>query len=315
MIPRSRRYAIGGAGLAVVLAAGLAFWSFRPSTVDGRGAGRGQSSSDAPGGTAWVPPGGSPSASVSASAPGPVAGSAVPAGSWWRPRAGLTWQWQLSGPLDRGVSAEVYDVDAVNTSAEDVAALHAAGRKVICYVDAGSYEPGRPDAGRFPAAVLGKELDGWPGERWLDVRRWDVLEPILAARFDTCRQKGFDAVEPDNVDGYQNESGFPLTASDQLVFNKRLADLAHKRGLAVGLKNDIDQVAELQPHFDFAVNEECMQYDECDPLRAFVAAGKPVFHVEYDENLLAQVCASPSTAGFSSLIKNLDLDAWRVTCP
>ena len=61
--------------------------------------------------------------------------------------------------------------------------------------------------------MLGKELDGWPGERWLDVRRWDVLEPILAARFDVCRQKGFDAVEPDNVDGYANESGFPLTAS------------------------------------------------------------------------------------------------------
>jgi glycosyl hydrolase family 114 len=313
VIPRSRRYAIGGAGLAVVLAAGLAFWSFRPSTVDGRGAGRGQSSSDAPGGTAWVPPGGSPSASVSASAPGPVAGSAVPAGSWWRPRAGLTWQWQLSGPLDRGVSAEVYDVDAVNTSAEDVAALHAAGRKVICYVDAGSYEPGRPDAGRFPAAVLGKELDGWPGERWLDVRRWDVLEPILAARFDTCRQKGFDAVEPDNVDGYQNESGFPLTASDQLVFNKRLADLAHKRGLAVGLKNDIDQVAELQPHFDFAVNEECMQYDECDPLRAFVAAGKPVFHVEYAQES-GGFCPRAKALGFSSMRKRLDLDAWRESC-
>ena len=313
MTPRSRWYAIGGAGLAVVLAAGLALWSFRSSTVDGRRAGPGDSSSDGPGGTAWLPPGASSAPAV----PGPVPGSsATAAGStagWWRPRAGLTWQWQLSGPLDSGVDAQVYDIDAVNSTAADVEALHAAGRKVICYVDAGSYEPGRPDSGKFPAGVLGTEMDGWPGERWLDVRRWDVLEPILAARFDTCRQKGFDAVEPDNVDGYQNESGFPLTASDQLVFNKRLADLAHRRGLAVGLKNDIDQVAELQPHFDFAVNEECMQYDECDALRAFVVAGKPVFHVEYQQES-GGFCPRAKALGFSSMRKRIDLDSWRESC-
>jgi hypothetical protein len=306
--PRARWYAIGGAALAVVLAAGLSLWSFRSSTVDGRRPGRGPSSSDGPGGVALVPPDAS-----SPTVPGPGPGSAAAAGGWWRPRAGLTWQWQLSGPLDRGVEAQVYDIDAVTSSAADVAALHAAGRRVICYVDAGSYEPGRPDSARFPAAVLGKEMDGWPGERWLDVRRWDVLEPILAGRFDVCRQKGFDAVEPDNVDGYQNESGFPLTASDQLVFNKRLADLAHRRGLAVGLKNDLDQVAELQPHFDFAVNEECMQYDECDALRAFVAAGKPVFHVEYEQES-GGFCPRAKALGFSSMRKRTDLDAWRETC-
>ena len=108
-----------------------------------------------------------------------------------------------------------------------MAALKAAGRRVICYVNAGAFEEWRPDAKRFPKAVLGKDLDGWPGERWLDIRQWGKLEPILAARFDTCRAKGFDAVEPDNVDGYANDSGFPLTAADQLTFNRRVADLAH----------------------------------------------------------------------------------------
>jgi hypothetical protein len=307
--PRPRWYAIGGAGLAVVLAAGLALWSSRSSTVDGGGPSPGQSSSDGPGGTAWLPPGASPPAASS----GPAAGSAVAAGGWWKPRAGLTWQWQLSGPLDRGIDAQVYDIDAVTASAEDVAALHSAGRKVICYVAVGSHEPGRPDSGRFPAEVLGRPMDGWPDERWLDVRRWDVLEPIMAARFDVCRQKGFDAVEPDNVDGYQNETGFPLTASDQLVFNKRIADLAHRRGLAVGLKNDLDQAAELEPHFDFAVNEECMQYDECEVLRVFVAAGKPVFHVEYEQES-GGFCPRARALGFSSMRKRMDLDAWRETC-
>ena len=105
--------------------------------------------------------------------------------------------------------------------------------------------------------------NGWPGERWLDIRRLSVLEPLMATRFDMCRDKGFDAVEPDNMDGYRNSTGFPLTAHDQLAYNRLIAELAHERGLAVGLKNDLDQIPELVGDFDFAVNEECAEYDEC----------------------------------------------------
>jgi hypothetical protein len=241
-------------------------------------------------------------------------GRTAPAsGRWWRPTAGMTWQWQLSGKLDRGVDAQVYDVDAVETSAEDVAALHAAGRWVVCYVNAGAYEKGRPDAGNFPAAVIGKDLDDWPEERWLDIRRWDVLEPIMKARFQMCRDKGFDAVEPDNIDGFVNKSGFALSATDQLAYNRRLADLAHGLGLAIGLKNDVGQSATLEPVFDFAVNEECMQYDECDELRVFIAAGKPVFHVEYKADT-SRFCPKARELGLSSLRKNRELDAWREAC-
>jgi hypothetical protein len=259
--------------------------------------------------------------SVSPSSPAPAAPSLSPSSSsspasssgWWRPRAGLTWQWQLTGTIDTSVRVDVFDLDAVTTPAATVAGLRAAGRRIICYVNAGAFEDFRPDASRFPAAVLGKPLDGWPGERWLDVRRWDLLEPILTARFETCRSKGFDAVEPDNVDGYANESGFPLTAADQLTFNRRLAALAHRLNLGVGLKNDLEQAAELAPAFDFAVNEECARYRECERLRVFVAAGKPVFHVEYD---LApdQFCPGVRALGFSSMRKKLDLDAWRQPC-
>ena len=287
---RSRWLLLGGAALVVVLAAGIALWSFRSSRTDDDDAG--------------APPPLSPST---------VDASPVAAGAWWRPRAGLTWQWQLSGKLDRSVDAQVYDVDGQDTSAADVAALKAAGRRTICYVNAGAWEKWRPDAGKFPQAVLGKELDGWPGERWLDIRQWKILEPILAARFDTCRAKGFDAVEPDNVDGYANKSGFPLKAADQLTFNRRLADLAHRRGLAVGLKNDVEQAAELAPQFDFAVNEECAQYDECDKLAVFVKAGKPVFHVEYEKES-GRFCPESRRLGFSSMRKKPELDAWRETC-
>lgn len=89
------------------------------------------------------------------------------------------------------------------------------------------------------------EGNGWEGERWLDVRRLAELEPLIGKRFDMCREKGFDAVEPDNMDGYRNKSGFPLTAEDQLKYNRLIAKLAHDRGLSVGLKNDLDQIPQL----------------------------------------------------------------------
>jgi hypothetical protein len=211
----------------------------------------------------------------------------------------LTWQWQLSGRIDLDVPADVYDLDHQSTTAGQVAALHRAGRRVICYVNAGAYERWRPDAGAFPDHVLGEPLDGWPDERWLDVRRWDVIGPLLDARVRGCRGKGFDAVEADNLDGYTADSGFPLSADDQLTFNRRVAGLVHRHGLAVGLKNDLDQVGALVPYFDFAVNEQCAEHDECAALTPFIQAGKAVFHAEYDVPT-GQFC--PVTGG------------WRETC-
>jgi hypothetical protein len=232
------------------------------------------------------------------------------AAGWWRPAAGLTWQVQFAGRLDTTVAAQVYDIDGADSTRAQVAALHKAGRRVVCYVNAGAYEDWRADAARFPAAVRGKALSGWPGERWLDVRRWDVLRPILAARLADCRAKGFDAVDPDNMDGYRNDSGFALSAADQLRFNRRVADLAHSMGLAVGLKNDLDQVTALQPYFDFAVNEQCAQYRECGRLAPFTANAKPVFHVEYG----AAHCPAAATLRFSSIRKRMALDAFRAPC-
>jgi len=312
-LPPRRSLVLGAAAVAVVLASGVGVWVLRPVAHDAPPAAAPSAPPPESGGSAYLPAPGTPSAAMG---PGSASATADPgrvAGTRWRPAAGLTWQWQLSGALDTSVDAQVYDVDAVETKAAQVAALHAAGRKVICYVNAGAFEEWRPDAAKFPAAVLGRPLDGWPGERWLDIRRWDALEPILAARFQTCKDKGFDAVEPDNVDGYANNSGFPLTAADQLAYNRRLADLAHGKGLAVGLKNDVEQAAALQPAFDFAVNEECMAYDECGALSVFVAAGKPVFHVEYGTET-ARFCPRVRALGFSSMRKRPALDAWREPC-
>ena len=239
-------------------------------------------------------------------APGPVA-------AWWRPAQNTTWQWQLSGSLNQSVDAQMYDIDLFDRSASDVASLHAKGRKVICYFSAGSYEGGRPDSSAFPQAVLGNVLDGWPNEKWLDIRRIDLLRPIMTKRLDLCRQKGFDGVEPDNIDGYSNGTGFPLKAADQLAYNRFLAAEAHARGLSIGLKNDLGQAAALEPSFDFAVNEQCFQYNECNLLTPFLNAGKAVFNAEYDVST-STLCPKARSLKIMAIRKNLSLDAFREAC-
>jgi hypothetical protein len=258
-----------------------------------------------------------PAVTAATSAPAVVAGqrsTRLPTAQQtrWRPEAGLRWQWQLSVPVDQSVDAAVYDIDLFENDASVVASLHAAGRKVICYVEVGSFEDFRPDQGAFPNSLLGK-ANGWPGERWIDVRQIEVLRPIMAARFDLCAQRGFDGVEPDLMDGFSSDTGFPLTDTDQLRYNLMIADLGHQRGLAVGLKNDLTQIPQLVPHFEFAVNEQCAEYEECPLLVPFIAAGKPVFHAEYDVPTSA-FCEQTTALGFSSIRKHLDLGAWRETC-
>ncbi|MER6690519.1 endo alpha-1,4 polygalactosaminidase [Streptomyces minutiscleroticus] len=230
----------------------------------------------------------------------------------WTPRPGLAWQWQLDGRADPSVDVPVYDIDGFENSAADVARLHRAGRKVICYVNVGAWEDFRPDADAFPRSLLG-EPNGWKGERWLDIRRLSALRPLMERRFDMCRDKGFDAVEPDLVEGYGNDTGFPLTARDQLAYNRMIADLAHERGLSVGLKNDLPQIPELVGTFDFAVNEECAQYDECAELTPFITADKAVFHVEYAEPP-GGFCPESRTLRLSSMLKKPELGVWRRPC-
>lgn len=230
----------------------------------------------------------------------------------WLPSPGVSWQWQLSGDLDLAVDAEIFDLDHEKTTAAQVDMLKQKGRRTVCYLSVGSREDFRGDASDFPVSVRGAVMDGWPDEQWLDIRRMDVLLPIMAARMDVCAAKGFDAVEPDNVDGYLNETGFPLSADDQLAYNRAVAGLAHERGLSVALKNDVEQIAELVEDFDFAVNEECVRYDECGLYKPFTDAGKAVLHVEYRGDL--DFCAESGRRGFSSMLKPLDLSAPRSPC-
>ncbi len=224
-----------------------------------------------------------------------------------------SWQIQYSGELDLDIEVDVFNLDLFDTSTEIIIELKERGVFVICYFSAGSYEDWRPDAHKFPDDVLGYELEDWPGERWLDIRQIPTLGPIIESRMDLAVEKGCDGVDPDNLDGYENRTGFPLTGTDQIVFNTYLAQAAHDRGLKIGLKNDLNQIQELVDDFDWILNEECFTYQECDQLLPFLDANKPVFVIEYGITP-ADFCSQANQQGFSALHKNLDLDSYFTDC-
>jgi hypothetical protein len=235
----------------------------------------------------------------------------------WVPPLRTRWQWQLTGTIDTSKDVEMYDIDLFETPDTALEAL--GDRVVICYFSAGSLEDFRDDVGFVDEAAIGNKLDGWADERWLDVTHPDVWQ-LATQRLDRAVERGCDGVEPDNVDGFVNKSGFPLTQAEQLQFNRFLADEAHVRGLSVGLKNDVDQTGALEPWFDWALNEECVQFDECGVYGAFEDANKAVFHTEYvDDNRdaadLAKTVCADRPKWFSTLIKTWDLGSEFTDCP
>jgi hypothetical protein len=248
----------------------------------------------------------------------PAAPAPVPCGGCWTPPLRTSWDWVLSKvPKAPYRAVAMYDIDAFDATAADVSAMHAAGIKVVCYISAGTWENWRPDASQFPAAVLGRK-NGWPGERWLDVRKAkstrSPLRRIMDARLDMCAQKGFDGVELDNVDGYTNNTGFPLTATDQTFYNATLANESHARGLMVLQKNDNAQIPTLLPYFDAALNEQCNQYKECTTAQngsfgydQYIAAGKAVFQAEY-RLTTSRFCAADNAANFNGVRFSLKLN-------
>ncbi|NOQ62924.1 MAG: DUF4214 domain-containing protein [Methyloprofundus sp.] len=236
----------------------------------------------------------------------------------WTPVQGLNWQWQLQGEFDASVEAQIYDLDLFDTPTETIAELHAAGQRVICYFNAGAFEDWRTDAGDFPEPLKGNTLAGFADEKWLDIRDIEGLAPVMQTRFDLAVTKGCDAVEPDNVDAYLQDTGFALSADDQIRYNLWLSNQANARGLSIGLKNDLEQISQLEPFFDWALNEQCFEYDECDLLQPFVSAKKAIFGAEYITDShqpdQAAACAVSAARKFSWIFKDPDLESPLERC-
>jgi hypothetical protein len=233
---------------------------------------------------------------------------------WWKPSISDTFQIILQGPNDLSIETSIYDVDLFSTTAEEVQKIRDLGRKSLAYISVGSIEDWRPDYDLFPKSVFAEKYDGWPGETWLDISQLETepkIKEILEARIELAKSKGFQGIEPDNMDaaynGISSASGEEITPADQLAFNKWVAETAHKHGLAVGLKNDLNQLSELVPYFDFGVVESCYKYNECGLLRAFTDAGKPVFAIEYSSD--SAICTQAAELKLTVVFKTIDLNA------
>ena len=243
-------------------------------------------------------------------------GAATDAGaSYWKPAANTTFYWDLANaPPDNTKNVGAYDIDGWNNTAAEVTTLHGLGIKVVCYMDAGTFEPGRPDSNAFPASLKGSAVSGWPGEYWLDVRpsgpNYPTLRSIMLARFQVCKDKGFDAVEPDNMDSYQNDPGFSTTAQDQLSYNEWVAQTVHSLGMAVFQKNDLDQIPTLVTYFDGILDEECNKYSECGTLAPYTQAQKPDWNAEYSEvgETTGGFCSTDVSAKIIGALFSINLD-------
>ncbi|SMY24161.1 unnamed protein product [Zymoseptoria tritici ST99CH_1A5] len=243
-----------------------------------------------------------------------------------KPTPNTSWNIQLSSvpTLSSATTSPkpaIYDVDLIDTPASLISSLHAANISVICYFSAGSYENWRSDASSWPKAALGKDMDGWEGEKWVDVRSSGVRD-VMKKRIALAKSKGCDGVDPDNIDGYNNDSGFPLTQSDAISFVTFLSTTAHAAGLSYGLKNGGDIVPQVVNLAEWVINEECTFYNECELYKPFIDAGKAVLHIEYpdtkkklsEKQFIEFACKGKNQSGFSTLVKKRNLDDWTRRC-
>jgi hypothetical protein len=270
---------------------------------------------------------------VAVTACGGSPGTAVPSRSWWHPGPRpLAWQWELDHPLDLSSPADmgtgatalgggpaarpaVYDIDGFENPAATVSALHARGDKVICYIEVGAAESGRPDYRQFPARALGTGVPSYPQERYLDLRS-PVVARVIGKRIAMCAAKGFDAVETDIDESYATGTGFPLTRAIEESYMRRLAGSMHALGLAWVIKNPDDTgdsyATDMAQVADAVLTEQCNENSTCGYLSSYTHH-KLVLNAEY--NLPpSQFCPADTARGWSGARFPPALDGPRQPC-
>ncbi|MFZ0516501.1 MAG: endo alpha-1,4 polygalactosaminidase [Acidobacteriaceae bacterium] len=254
-----------------------------------------------------------------ATLPAPVPCDATK-GSCWKPTIGMDWQWQLSCDTAKtctnlDVKVPFYVIDAVGNPASTVAAIHKRGEHAYCYVDIGSWEETRSDASKFPESVLGKRYVGWPHERWLDIRQLGILAPIMIARMQVCVEKGFDGVEFDNVQDWDNPTGIAITRQESAYYTAWMANQAHTMGLSASWENAPTNVAVLEPYMEALIFESCYHYHFCEKSAPMVQAGKWVGGVEYKAEFQdMRFCPTYAKDQMVGAFKKLKLNSWRIAC-
>lgn len=236
-------------------------------------------------------------------------------GTVWSP--GTRWAWFLGGGDVPDTNVGIIDVDLFETPIAEVARLEASGIHTVCYLSAGTLEQDRPDAQDYPEEILGNTWNEW-NEVFIDIRRIDLLGPILESRLDLCARKGFSGVEPDNIDTYGENTGYDLTPDDAVAFATWFAQAAHTRGLMVAQKNAPELAPELVATFDFAITEDCFEDGWCESMAPYRHEGKAILDAEYTDRMDAlapTLCAEAADLGISVLLADRDLTTNLERCP
>jgi len=235
----------------------------------------------------------------------------------WKPTPGMTWNYVLGAKVNIAIEkAQVLDID-YQTPAARINEYHRAGKKIICYFSGGTIEKNRNDYRQYTAVsgLVRNTYGDWPNEKWLDFRK-EGIKPLIRNRMRQAINNRCDAIEVDNLDGYQipdvteNWSN-PLTKSDTIKFARWLGATAHEMGISIGLKNVPGILPYVSNYFDFAINESCVRYrNECALYKNFVRSGKPVFGITYGSfsHNLQRMCTELNGVGISMIVKaNQDL--------
>lgn len=252
-----------------------------------------------------------------------------------RADASVTWDWILGGKLPTTPPVVDYlDLDAFDAPKRYVKKAKANGTTTICYISAGTLENWRPDKDAFwkkhrkqlkkgKPGIIGKSYPDWPGERWLNFTRYKVFLPLMVKRMKTCQRKGFEMIEFDNLDAYDNRTSFKIRKSDAIRYAKALAKKANAIGLVAVHKNTTELNRKLEPYFGAQLLEDCVLYNFCSDAKHYRKAGKPVFNAEYPEAWedegktfnRTKACAKTDASDVSMIVKKLDLDDWVKRCP
>jgi len=240
--------------------------------------------------------------------------SCLPAvNAYWKPKPGLKWNWALGTKVTdipiENTDYEVIDIDLYGATKEIIDKFHKNNKKVICYFSAGTYERTREEAqGMLKVnGLVRNKMEEWD-EYWLDFRVDDV-KSFMTERLDLAKSKGCDGIEFDNVDTFTNTNwSDPITVDDQLKYDKWLAKEAHDRNMAAGFKNSIELLDDLKDIFDFAINEECNEYSECDDYTVFLNKDLAVFVALYgyptDKTFMKGICNQVKGLDLSIIIKD-----------
>lgn len=232
-----------------------------------------------------------------------------------------SWDWilQSQGLPATPPAVNYLDMDGFDTPAAYVALAKSRGVKTICYLDVGSAESNRSDYTRLTAisGLLGKSYPGYPSERYIDIRRYPEFIQIMDDRLRMCRDKGFELVEFDIMDAFEDGSavtGFTLTEQHMIDYVTALSSRARGYGLGPVQKNASGSSIKLVSLFDAVLFEGCVLDNFCSDNAPYVAAGKPSLNAEYPEDWpqgvvdRSRVCTVSSNARISTIITVLALD-------